>query len=588
MRIWGQTPTRYGAHIFFPVTELCADDTKCLHHQIIEPKEGLLQKTPIYEIKLIFGFALTIICLALSLSAYTKLQEISSDVYDITENWETQPVISVYVPMSVDEPCPDGYSVISLEKSDFPGITKGSCGCTPNVEGYVSTAANCSDSAEPTNYCMSMPPQGEVRSSKWRNSNICYQRGGESAASWATGYIRRPYPDGEGRCPDGYRKCGVGASYEDGAICFPVDSQCPITGMLVTPHDEPPPLSGHWHPAGELDGNFTLFVRRQFPGEMPIVDLELHLTEYTSNDYLDGVSYDADNNKRGPCYTGRKQVFSDSDVVSDQEILWAYSVNYPTSCRKEDKRFTLFDRRDSQSHFLETIGRESEYCEGLQLYALSDPRYNVSSDPDYVNSRIPCGTDGFVCGRDSYQYTDCADEICDVVVNQNICGLYTRAARSLADSTQTFGMYRRGEIIWRETCVVTQDQIYRNVDPLEAAVKAQLAGVVLSFVFGIVFGIVIPVVGLVVSENTTGKFRVHSQFELLLIQVDPYVHMCKLGPIVAAIIFISQVHTLVLIVCGRYIAIASIVPSELHSSRLKNWLILAYDYVANGFLFVFE
>lgn len=504
-----------------------------------------MQKTPIYEAKLLFGFALTIVCLVLSLTAYVQLQEISSDVYDITNNWETKPVSSVYIPSLAEESCPEGFSAITLEKSDFPGITKGSCGCTQNTEGFVSSAANCSDTAEATNYCMSMPTQNKVSATKWRNSNICFKRDGEAASSWDNGYVRRPYPSSVGQCPEGYRKCGAGVDYEEGAVCFPIDTQCPITGLLVTPVDDPPPSSGQWTAVGVLqNGTYTVYTRREFPGELPLVNLQLHLTDYPDNDYLDGVSYDADRNKRGPCYTGSTQTFSNNRVKSDQVNLWMFSVSYPSACRKEDKRYTLFDRRDTQSHFLETMARESAAsCAGLDVYALSDPRYNVSTDPDFVNSGVPCGSNGYVCTRDSQQLTNCAanDNICKVVVNQNVCGLYVRASRSVAGAPQTFGMYRRSEITWREDCAVTRDAVYRNVDPLRAAVNAQLAGVVLSFIFGITFGLLVPIAGVALNKDGGGKYRIRADIDAFLIYVDPYIHIVKLGPLIAAIIFISRV-----------------------------------------------
>jgi hypothetical protein len=490
----------------------------------------------------------TIICLGLSLSAYQKLQAISSDVYDITDNWKTEPVIGVFVPASHDADCPDGFAAISIEKSDFTGITKGPCGCVPNVNGYISSAANCSVAEEATAYCMSAPARDAVKSKSWRDSKICFKRGGKPATSWTEGYYRRPYPDADGACPTDYKRCGTGLTYEQGAVCFPADSPCPITGMLVAPADDPLPAEGGWQSAGTFPGDeYLLLTRREHEGELPVVDLEMHLTLDNSQEYTDGDSYNPDDNRRGPCYLGTKQKFSNKPLTISDDFLWLFSVSYPTMCKREDKRFELFDQRDLQRHFLENLANGHSSCSGHELLPINDPDYTTAADPDYQNSHVPCddSSAGYVCSRPSDQFTNCAagDNICNVVINQNVCGQYAQAVRTLADSENTFGMYRRGEIVWHEDCAVTQDQIYTNIDPLTAALSSQMAGVVVSFVFGILFGLAYPAYGLW-AGNVPNKWRINTAVEKRLLYIDPFLHLFKLGPLIAAIFYIGQVRYL--------------------------------------------
>jgi hypothetical protein len=515
-----------------------------------------MQSTPVYEAKLCGGMIMTIVCLGLSLSAYLKLKEISGDVYDILDNWKAQPVLDVYVPQSYDEDCPSGYGVISLEKSKFTGFSKGPCGCTINPSGYTSTIANCSDTAEATNYCMSAPAQGGVSAQSWREGNICYKRGGEPATSWTDGYYRRPYPDENGKCPEKYKKCGRGKTYAEGAVCFPADSKCPVTGLLVTPSGDLPPASGRWEVAGTFPGgDYVLLERREHDDELPLVDVSMQLTYYNSDGYLTGDGYDPDENKRGPCYLGVKQVFSSDEITVSDSFLWTFSVTYPSTCTREDKRYELFDRRDLQNHFLENLAVGLEECAGAELLPLDDADYDASLDPDYINSGVPCGTTtgdfNSVCARSSSQFTDCdsSDELCDVIINQNVCGQYAQAARGLAEEKNTFGMYRRSEILWKEDCAVSPDDIYTNVEPLAAALAAQLAGVVLSFILGIVFGVCIPVYGVYATDHPAKKFRINTRFEAFLLRIDPVLHVFKLGPLIAAIIYIGQVRFLPFVGC---------------------------------------
>jgi hypothetical protein len=241
--------------------------------------------------------------------------------------------------------------------------------------------------------------------------------------------------------------------------------------------------------------------------------------------------------------------------ISDN-FLWLFTVSYPSTCSRRDKRYELFDRRDLQGHFLETLSVGVEECNGLPLYALDDPNYVQSEDPDYLQSGVACDSDpALTCSRNIFQETGCAseDNICRQVVFQNICGQYAQAVRTLADEANTFGMYRRSEIMWKEDCAVSQNQVYTNIDPLRAAIAAQLAGVIVSFVFGITCGICLPGIGMRMGSQGMCKQRIHPGIEKTLLWADPWIHLFKLGPIIAAIVFIGQVS--IFFHCGNMVSL---------------------------------
>jgi len=253
---------------------------------------------------------------------------------------------------------------------------------------------------------------------------------------------------------------------------------------------------------------------------------------------LDGDSYNSARNDRGPCYTGSPQRFPTSKIRPSSESYWYYnSPSFPSKCRREDERFSLFDRVGLEDHFLNNLNYSSE-CEGFELYPVDHPSYSTLTDPDYRNSGVGCDSKG-VCIRSADQITDCnGDGICEVLVNQNLCGQYTRAIRSLHSDSNSFGMYYRGEIPWRDDCPVTMDDIYRNLYELRASVDAQLAGVIISWVLGMIFGVILPLTALFFADN---GHRVSPEIEALLTHADPFLHVIKLAPLLAAIIFIGRI-----------------------------------------------
>ena len=235
--------------------------------------------------------------------------------------------------------------------------------------------------------------------------------------------------------------------------------------------------------------NTTLYVRREQIDELPIIDVVARLTEFTP----------PGQNVRGQCYQGAPQTF-DQSFLSDPDSLWSYTTMVPNVCESADPRYELFDFVDLQGHLLENLQLTEPSCEPFALYPTYDPRYNVITDPDYLNSGVKCDfTSKYTCVRDPYQRTDCAvgDIICDGVVNQNICEEYVHAVRSAFTNITnpatnnhtnpvTLGLYYAREIQWSDSCVVSKEDIFCVPRCLTVCVRgaaAGLAGLAVTFSF---------------------------------------------------------------------------------------------------------
>jgi len=345
-------------------------------------------------------------------------------------------------------------------------------------------------------------------------------------------------------------KCGTGNYDNDRAICFPTSAgECPITNIAVA--NSAPTSGGTWIANGTFSDGYTLYLQRERQNNLASVDLELHLTEYSSVDYEDGVSYDSNDNDRGPCYTGVTQKFTSEKIAYSTSQYFEYLTSYPSSCRRDDSRFVLFDKHDSEDHFLGNLAQRSE-CAGFTLYSTSDANYNSASDPDYRNSGVSCDSTGNCIRSSTVAGSGCAssDSVCETAFNQNLCGQYVDAVRSLSGSANSFGLYQRGEIIWESDCAVTRDQVKRTEDELRATLAGQLAVVIIAYIFGIVFSLCIPLCGVCQNshqrEGTTDSgigcpWRVHPDFEKVLIRSDPCLHLVRIIPLIVTIISLGRI-----------------------------------------------
>ena len=384
----------------------------------------------------------------LLLTSYIWTFFVTAHTADIFHLWETNPIVSIYIPSSYEgNYCAEGFQPAAI-KSDINSVGKGPCACVENDLGLKSSNNSCAYAEETSEKCMSLPEFAPHASDVWRESTICIKRAGHSA-------LHRPRPDANGKCPTGFRKCGKGLTQGEGAICFPSFTGCPITNMMMLPSAQTVPTDGGWESAGAFtSSNNTLYVRREHLNELSIVDLDIQLTKYNS----------IEENLRGHCYN-KVNPSVDSSITKNLHTPSSYAIKLPKRCKTVDTRYVLVDQVPLQDHFLQNLQLTEPACEGLTLYPLSDSRYQASLDPDYLNSGVKCDfTSKYKCVRDPYHRANCApgDGICDSVVHQNICGAYAHAVRSaFQDYTHiTLGMYFAREIQWTEDCAVDKEAIY--------------------------------------------------------------------------------------------------------------------------------
>ena len=337
-----------------------------------------------------------------------------------------------------------------------------------------------------TDECSSSSLLPAVYSSGWRQSALCVKRDGKPAGMYDhDGYHGRPHPNEHGHYPKGYKKCGSGSSQKQGAICFPKDVDCPITNIRVVPKSQPLLASDGWEPAGAfLESDMMLYVGRERFDELPIVNLTVALTEINPNG----------RQVRGSCLTGAPQNIETSLEANPLE-LWSYTAALPPVCEVADPRWSFADLVSLEDYFLQSAEARVPECHAYQLFSLSDPRYNSTTDPDYLNSGLPCGTAPLYspCARDPAQPTDCVagDSICDGVVHQNVCGEYARAVRSaFADSTVSMGFLFDREIEWADSCTVSKASIFRYWTWLNRC----FVGLWLGATFLILFPLGIPLI----------------------------------------------------------------------------------------------
>ncbi|CAE7626262.1 unnamed protein product, partial [Symbiodinium microadriaticum] len=211
-------------------------------------------------------------------------------------------------------------------------------------------------------------------------------------------------------------------------------------------------------------------------------------------------------------------------------------------CKRTDKRYVMWDRARLDEVWLGNLEKNSD-CSAFDLYPLDHPSFVASDDADYLQSGVPCGSGKYVCDRPDFQITTCdgSDPICDLVINQNVCGQYVQAVRDLSDSEISFGLYRRSEIIWEEACEVNQDQIYTSQDPLTAALDAQLAVVIITSVLGAFTGVIWPILMLTYLKST--HYNKISSLHLMD-YFDPVTHLLKLAPTIASVIMIGKIYKL--------------------------------------------
>lgn len=190
---------------------------------------------------------------------------------------------------------------------------------------------------ENSNLCDLLSAYRELKNTGWRGSIVCIKHDGQPAAEYDKywRYSSRPSPNRNGNCQETHRLCG--SPQDKDAICFPIESECPITNIMVAPHSNPPLAAEGWQLAGPLFENHALFIRKEHPGETPIISI--------TTDLLDK----------------RKlfQNYYDRLAVRHQNLRFGHNF-YPYYAH--DPRAVLFDRANLEDNFLLHVQRNEPSC----------------------------------------------------------------------------------------------------------------------------------------------------------------------------------------------------------------------------------
>eukprot|EP01032_Pedospumella_encystans_P010326 gene10326-12078_t len=92
----------------------------------------------------------------------------STSVSEITYFWQTEPIVSVYVPnVYQGGVCSTGYEAVSFDDWAIQSLSSGPCGCAHNTKSYLSTSTECSAELEESDVCMSLSPMPALLLSSW-------------------------------------------------------------------------------------------------------------------------------------------------------------------------------------------------------------------------------------------------------------------------------------------------------------------------------------------------------------------------------------------------------------------------------------
>jgi len=414
-----------------------------------------------------------IVSISLVWAAYNELNAAISDVSDLLENWETEPIVAM-TQVAWDEDCPSGWE--EMPYTTWPGASAGHCACPSTSGSYDSSTSSCNTNQTNAG-CLTDYAVSSVDLVSWRGHKGCVLRGGDPAMVWDDSYWERPHPDEDtGECESGYKLCGDSSDPgfdSSRAVCFPEGTPCPLTFVEGGTGSQPDwwSAAAHGNSTGADDEGYRLWYERQGAGDLPLVELALRLKESSS---------------RGVCYQGSNQKYGTAGWSSG-----AY-LGYPGACTRVDTRYEAFDEHSEYDFLVENFLLQSE-CSG----------YNSSTiaDSDYRTSGIACsGSDCEVTA--SFGSCRSTDTICKNVIYQSKCGKLYHFAKQSIGSSKTWARYFRSQIYWAESCRVDEDSIEENENPLVKARAAQYWLAVVNTLVNIIIGFIIP---FMVIMNVSGK-----------------------------------------------------------------------------------
>lgn len=422
--------------------------------------------------------------------AYNELADAVTDFNDVTDNWKEQPITSVA--SSTDGTCTSGYTKWTTLK--FPGIDSGACACgssasfTEDGQTYTQSSSLASCNTNQTKAgCYSDPSVSSSTMNFYRGLTLCVKRDGVgSVESWSP-YKERPYPSG-GSCTSGYQYCGATGGSFDGnkGICVPDDSECPITSLEV----DDSITTDYTNIADGINQNFgdneydkthstsKFNYGKQIDGDLPIVDIAFGFVKRDST--------------KGICYG------QDPDLMLDftSEYDWTSTAagdrpgprpdpTFPSKCDTYDTRYILVDSYPLENFVYENMAQSSS-C---------DNTYDMTTDlPDYWKSGTQCPytSTSSDCVATSNIGCSSSDNICKSVQYQSNCGKLLGAAEVSNDFD--IGIYVRREIYWKSDCTVDKEYIKNLESPINSALSAQLALMIISIIINVIVSCFFPVV----------------------------------------------------------------------------------------------
>lgn len=317
---------------------------------------------------------------------------------------------------------------------------------------------------------------------------MCHARGSEgfdsAARARGLGKIQA--------CPAGYTLCNGGAKSVKHRTCQPTGSKCPI--VTLTPIGTAVAAAAAGCNAGSV--SFADGTKMHFSdcGEgLPLV----HISPYAAQS-------DAARLYGGRCYGNDPE----RHLFGGKAVLPTYRIGMPGGCGTgvghEDTRYTRVDAL-LLSTWLPLSFQADAQCAnvwGLNTGAdyLASPHVPCAASIAQVPQTPTCGMAGTDLTRSdttgpspspSIAIAGCDGPICDKVMFQSKCGKLRRFATQ-SPATSQWGLYKMQQIIWKDGCSATYDDIKRSNEILDDAVDVLGINLAFSITGNILVGLFLP------------------------------------------------------------------------------------------------
>ena len=495
-------------------------------------------------------------------NSYYSLVDSSSNVQAILKNWNTVPISQVVL-VPISSPCPstDSFNSFSATMA-FPGSSSPGCACPSKAAPQLSNAYVCS-SSQLTAGCIQMPEIGPIKLSSWRGSKICVLRKGDaltasssSFSSSSSSSSARPNPSSNYpySCPKGYLKCGNFTNDIARSTCVSsssianstlgVKSLCPVTLLSsqstlsyfsIKSQSAFPPTQLELfitHPNGE-----ALFSSKQsqvVPQQLPLVELAMSFLQTPA---MTGPCFETSGGDQS-FYSGKSSFFTAGDPTSIHN-------EYPNSCEIADNRYKPFDYMSEISLLRENFLLDSR-CSNMTLSeALLSNYWKTPFNPcvGNVSSGAPGDKKGNECDNSLLAVGSCnaKDKLCLDAKFQSKCG---KLVQIWLNSYQKIGLFQKQQIYWSDACTVSYSQVQMSNNPLQQAIKAEVALVVVNLSMNLSTIIMNLLMMLTILGVDFPCCQGNSDVDRIVIQkylnrIGMLAKICKIGPIIATIVLLK-------------------------------------------------